>query len=61
VFKDQSPYREASFLSKILFSWTTPIISKARSGQLHVDDYGYLKDIDKVENLSKRMRRSWKI
>ncbi|XP_031237102.1 cystic fibrosis transmembrane conductance regulator isoform X2 [Mastomys coucha] len=55
----KSPLEKASFISKLFFSWTTPILRKGYRHHLELSDIYQAPSADSADNLSEKLEREW--
>uniref|UniRef100_A0A8I6AU15 CF transmembrane conductance regulator n=1 Tax=Rattus norvegicus TaxID=10116 RepID=A0A8I6AU15_RAT len=55
----KSPLEKASFISKLFFSWTTPILRKGYRHHLELSDIYQAPSSDSADHLSEKLEREW--
>lgn len=55
----RSPLEKASVISKLFFSWTTPILKKGYRQRLALSDIYQIPSSDSADNLSEKLEREW--
>ncbi|XP_053518910.1 cystic fibrosis transmembrane conductance regulator [Artibeus jamaicensis] len=55
----RSPLEKASVVSKLFFSWTTPILKKGYRQRLELSDIYQIPSADSADNLSEILEREW--
>uniref|UniRef100_A0A8D2D3T4 Cystic fibrosis transmembrane conductance regulator n=1 Tax=Sciurus vulgaris TaxID=55149 RepID=A0A8D2D3T4_SCIVU len=55
----KSPLEKASVISKLFFSWTTPILRKGYRQRLELSDIYQIPSADSADNLSEKLEREW--
>ncbi|GAB1290580.1 Cystic fibrosis transmembrane conductance regulator [Apodemus speciosus] len=55
----KSPLEKASFISKLFFSWTTPILRKGYRHHLELSDIYQAPSADLADHLSEKLEREW--
>ncbi|XP_051031684.1 cystic fibrosis transmembrane conductance regulator [Phodopus roborovskii] len=55
----KSPLEKASFISKLFFSWTTPILRKGYRQRLELSDIYQAPSSDSADHLSELLEREW--
>ncbi|XP_032762805.1 cystic fibrosis transmembrane conductance regulator-like [Rattus rattus] len=55
----KSPLEKASFISKLFFSWTTPILRKGYRHHLELSDIYQAPSSDSADHLSEELEREW--
>ncbi|XP_016052415.1 PREDICTED: cystic fibrosis transmembrane conductance regulator [Miniopterus natalensis] len=55
----RSPLEKASVISKLFFSWTTPILKKGYRQRLELSDIYQIPSADSADNLSETLEREW--
>ncbi|XP_019598753.2 cystic fibrosis transmembrane conductance regulator isoform X1 [Rhinolophus sinicus] len=55
----RSPLEKASVISKLFFSWTTPILKKGYRQRLELSDIYQISSADSADNLSEKLEREW--
>ncbi|XP_077612146.1 cystic fibrosis transmembrane conductance regulator [Crocuta crocuta] len=55
----RSPLEKASVLSKLFFSWTSPILKKGYRQRLELSDIYHISSADSADNLSEKLEREW--
>ncbi|ERE87631.1 cystic fibrosis transmembrane conductance regulator [Cricetulus griseus] len=55
----KSPLEKASFISKLFFSWTTPILKKGYRQHLELSDVYQAPSSDSADHLSEQLEREW--
>ncbi|XP_051007840.1 cystic fibrosis transmembrane conductance regulator [Acomys russatus] len=55
----KSPLERASFISKLFFSWTTPILRKGYRQRLELSDIYQAPASDLADHVSERLEREW--
>jgi len=62
LFEDQIPISKANFMQRCFFTWIGPAMSFAQKHQvLKLENYGTLRDQDRVELQINRLRKEWNI
>ncbi|XP_060229830.1 cystic fibrosis transmembrane conductance regulator [Meriones unguiculatus] len=55
----KSPLEKASFISKLFFSWTTPILRKGYRHRLELSDIYQAPSTDSADHVSEQLEREW--
>lgn len=55
----KSPLEKASFISKLFFSWTTPILRKGYRQRLELSDIYQAPSSDSADHVSEKVEREW--
>ncbi|XP_076972706.1 cystic fibrosis transmembrane conductance regulator isoform X2 [Tamandua tetradactyla] len=55
----RSPLEKASFISRLFFSWTRPILRKGYRQRLELSDIYQIPSADSADNLSEELEREW--
>lgn len=55
----KSPLEKANFISKLFFSWTTPILRKGYRHHLELSDIYQAPSSDSADHLSEKLEREW--
>nr|AJA90787.1 cystic fibrosis transmembrane conductance regulator [Protopterus annectens] len=55
----RSPIEQANFLSKLLFCWPRPILTKGYRQKLELSDIYQVPSDDTADNLSEKLEREW--
>ncbi|KAL6034547.1 hypothetical protein STEG23_034985, partial [Scotinomys teguina] len=55
----KSPLESASFISKLFFSWTTPILKKGYRQRLELSDICQAPSSDLADHVSEKLEREW--
>jgi hypothetical protein len=50
---------EAGFFSRFFFSWSFPFSKEAKKGQLYIEQFGDLRDTDKIEKEYQHTLENW--
>ena len=59
AFHDKNPIVEASWWSRLMFSWTTPVLSYSKNHQLDIKYLGNIRKEHDVKIQKARLTKAW--
>lgn len=60
LFEGKSPVQNAWWISRVFFTWVSPVMSYAQKyEEMTIDSYGKIRDKDLVDHQIEKLRSSW--